>query len=418
MKSGFVSILGRPNAGKSTLLNALIGEKVAIVTPKAQTTRTRIHGIYDVPAKKGRHQAAQIVFVDTPGVHTPGTLLDKRMMQEVHDALETRDIVVLIVDATRKYQLAPPPGLKPSDSTTGVGGLKPTASTGQNPGAASVEGTGFSPSIQPANDGSFSPGARNAAFTKSQKEREEDEFVFRLVRKLDCPVFLLLNKIDQITAETLAPLIAQLSAQHNFAEVIPISATKRKGLDVLVEKLIEHLPVGERYFPKDQFTDQPERFMVAELIREKILLETGEEVPYASAVVVEKFEEPPPPPKHPKPLKAGQLPPKLPVTKIAAAIYCEREGQKAILIGKGGAKLKAIGTAARKEIESLLGTRVFLELFVVVEENWRESQGFLSTLDWRNQLEELAKRAENAARPYNDDNEAPKNEAPKNEAED
>ena len=183
-----------------------------------------------------------------------------------------------------------------------------------------------------------------------------------------------------------------MSAQHSFAEVIPISASKRKGLDILVERLIEHLPVGERYFPKDQFTDQPERFMVAELIREKILLETGEEVPYAAAVVVEKFEEPPPAPKHPKPLKAGQLPPKLPVTKIAAAIYCEREGQKAILIGKGGAKLKAIGTAARKEIESLLGTRVFLELFVVVQENWRDSRGFLATLDWRTQLEELAKK--------------------------
>ncbi len=353
MKSGFVSILGRPNAGKSTLLNALIGEKVAIVTPKAQTTRTRIHGIYDVPAKKGKHQAAQIVFVDTPGVHTPGTLLDKRMMQEVYDALETRDIVVLIVDATRNYHLAAP-------------GEKLTEEN-------------------------------KSQFSKSQKEREEDEFVFRLARKLDCPVFLLINKIDLINSEKLAPLIAQLSAQHTFTEVVPISATKGKGLDILVEKLIEHLPVGQRYFPKEQFTDQPERFMVAELIREKILLETCEEVPYASAVVVEKFEEPPPAPKNPKPLKAGQLPPKLPVTKIAAAIYCEREGQKAILIGKGGAKLKAIGTAARKEIESLLGTRVFLELFVVVEENWRESRGFLATLDWRNQLEKLAKEESNSA---------------------
>ncbi len=355
MKSGFVSILGRPNAGKSTLLNALIGEKVAIVTPKAQTTRTRIHGILDVPAKKSKHQAAQIVFVDTPGVHTPGTLLDKRMMQEVYDALETRDIVVLIVDATRSYNLAAP--------------------------------------------GEKTAPENKSQLTKSQKEREEDEFVFRLVRKLDCPVFLLINKIDLITAEKLAPLIAQLSAQHTFTEVIPISAQKRKGLDVLVAKLIEHLPVGQRFFPKDQFTDQPERFMVAELIREKILLETGEEVPYASAVVVEKFEEPPPPPKNPKSLKPGQLPPKLPVTKIAAAIYCEREGQKAILIGKGGVKLKAIGTAARKEIESLLGTRVFLELFVVVEENWRESRGFLQTLDWRNQLEEIAKREQEATPP-------------------
>jgi GTPase len=374
LKSGFVSILGRPNAGKSTLLNALIGEKVAIVTPKAQTTRTRIHGILDVPARKGKHQAAQIVFVDTPGVHTPGTLLDKRMMQEVYDALETRDVVVLIVDATRNYHLGPP-RLKPSDEAEDFGGLDAAASTDRESGGRARR------SIE-----------NKSHFTKSQKEREEDELVFRLVRKLDCPVFLLINKIDLITSEKLAPLIVQLSGQHTFTEVIPISATKHKGLDILVKKLIEHLPVGERYFPKDHFTDQPERFMVAELIREKILLETGEEVPYASAVVVEKFEEPPPPPKNPRPLKAGQLPPKLPVTKIAAAIYCEREGQKAILIGKGGAKLKAIGTAARKEIESLLGTRVFLELFVVVEENWRESRGFLATLDWRNQLEELANR--------------------------
>jgi GTP-binding protein Era len=371
LKSGFVSILGRPNAGKSTLLNALIGEKVAIVTPKAQTTRTRIHGIYDVPSKKGKHQAAQIVFVDTPGVHTPGSLLDKRMMQEVYDALETRDIVVLIVDATRSFHLAPP-GEKPGETANQA-----------NKSQTSKSQTSKSQT-------------NKSQTSKSQKEREEDEFVFRLVRKLDCPVFLLINKIDQINAEKLAPLIVQLSAQHNFTEVIPISATKRKGLDILVEKLIEHLPVGQRYFPKDQFTDQPERFMVAELIREKILLETGEEVPYASAVVVEKFEEPPPLPKNPKPLKAGQLPPKLPVTKIAAAIYCEREGQKAILIGKGGAKLKAIGTAARKEIESLLGTRVFLELFVVVQENWRESRGFLATLDWRNQLEEIARKDSNA----------------------
>ncbi len=390
MKSGFVSILGRPNAGKSTLLNALIGEKVAIVTPKAQTTRTRIHGIYDVPAKKGKNQAAQIVFVDTPGVHTPGTLLDKRMMQEVYDALETRDIVVLIVDATRNYNLAPPPGQKPATAfdgeAAGTGGLQPDSSSKPDQPGETAHGHAGGPGAV----------ANKSQFTKSQKEREEDEFVFRLVRKLDCPVFLLINKIDLITSEKLAPLIAQLSAQHNFIEVIPISAQKRKGLDILVEKLIEHLPAGERYFPKDQFTDQPERFMVAELIREKILLETGEEVPYASAVVVEKFEEPPPPPKHPKPLEDGQLPPKLPVTRIAAAIYCEREGQKAILIGKGGVKLKAIGTAARKEIESLLGTRVFLELFVVVQENWRESRGFLTTLDWRNQLEEIAKKEEDA----------------------
>ncbi|HTD56038.1 MAG TPA: GTPase Era [Silvibacterium sp.] len=327
MRSGFVSIIGRPNAGKSTLLNALVGEKVAIVTAKPQTTRTRILGVVEVPARKGRHPAAQIVFVDTPGVHRAGSSLDKRMMQEVYDALEERDAVLLIVDAARTF------GLAEADSG---------------------------------------------------KKDSEDAFVFELIRKLDCPVFLLINKIDLIEREKLLPMIQQLSGLHEFAEVIPISARKKDGLDRLMDKLVGVLPEGERYFPKDQFTDQPERFMVAELIREKILLETGEEVPYASAVVVERFEEPAPLPAKGK---KGMRDARPPLTRIAAAIYCERDGQKAILIGKGGSKLKAIGTAARKEIESLLGTRVFLELHVIVKENWRESRGFVESLDWRKQLE-------------------------------
>lgn len=336
MRSGFVSIIGRPNAGKSTLINALVGEKVAIVTAKPQTTRTRIHGILEVPAVKGKHPAAQIVFVDTPGVHKPGTSLDKRMMQEVHDALETRDAVLLIVDATRRLDL-PRPDL-------------------QEPGSH--------------------------AGPKGNRRESEDAFVFELLRKLDCPVFLLINKIDLIERAKLLPLIQQLSARYNFAEIIPVSARKRDGLDRLLAKLIEVLPTGERYFPKDQFTDQPERFLVAELIRERILVETGEEVPYASAVVIERFEEPEPDAKKP-------------VTRISAAIYCERAGQKAILIGKGGSKLKAIGTGARKEIESLLGTRVFLELHVIVKENWRDSRGFVESLDWRRQLEDLSKSQNN-----------------------
>ena len=326
MRSGFVSIIGRPNAGKSTLINALVGEKVAIVTAKPQTTRNRIHGILEVGAIKGKHPAAQIVFVDTPGVHMPGTSLDKRMMQEVYDALETRDAVLLIVDATRRLDI-------------------------QEPGA----------SVQPP----------------KKRHESEDVFVFELLRKLDCPVFLLINKIDLIERSKLLPLIQKLSSLYNFAEVIPISARKRDGLEVLLNKLIDVLPTGQRYFPKDQFTDQPERFLVAELIRERILIETGEEVPYASAVVVERFEEPEPSAKKP-------------IAHISAVIYCERAGQKAILIGKGGAKLKAIGTGARKEIESLLGTKVFLELHVVVKENWRESRGFVESLDWRRQLEDIS----------------------------
>jgi GTPase len=332
LRSGFVSILGRPNSGKSTLLNALVGEKVAIVTSKPQTTRTRIHGVVEVAAQKGKHPAAQIVFVDTPGVHKPGSWLDRRMMQEVHDALESRDVVLLMVDATRRLEL-PETGLQKEDA---------------------------------------------AGEQKKKPGGSEDAFVFQLIKKLDCPVFLLINKIDLVTKETLAPLIAQLSALHPFAEVFPISARKGDGLERLVEKLVEYLPEGQRYFPKDQYTDQPERFLVAELIRERILQETGEEVPYASAVVIERFEEPQPHETRP-------------LTRIAAAIYCERDGQKAILIGKGGSKLKSIGTNARKEIESLLGTRVFLELHVIVEENWRERRGFVESLDWRRQIEELGK---------------------------
>lgn len=331
MRSGFVSIIGRPNAGKSTLINALVGEKVAIVTAKPQTTRTRIHGILEVPAVKGKHPAAQIVFVDTPGVHKPGTSLDKRMMQEVHDALETRDAVLLIVDATRRLDLPE-----------------------HNEPAAPAE-------------------------SRSKHRDSEDAFVFELLRKLDCPVFLLINKIDLIERSKLLPLIQKLSSLYNFAEVIPISARKRDGLEILLQKLIDVLPTGQRYFPKDQFTDQPERFLVAELIRERILVETGEEVPYASAVVVEQFEEPEPDSKKP-------------IAHISAVIYCERSGQKAILIGKGGSKLKAIGTSARKEIESLLGSKVFLELHVIVKENWRESRGFVESLDWRRQLEDMSAR--------------------------
>jgi GTP-binding protein Era len=330
VRSGFVSILGRPNAGKSTLLNALIGEKIAIVTNKPQTTRNRIQGIVEVPARKGRN-AAQIVFVDTPGVHRPGSQLDRRMMQEVYEALESRDIVILLVDGARHSE----------------------------------------------------PENRSR---RAEKESGEDAFVLQLIQKLDCPVFLVINKIDLVVRATLLPLIERFSALYPFAEVIPISARKKDGLDSLLMKLVEYLPKGERYFPKEQFTDQPERFLVAELIRERILLETGEEVPYASAVVVERFEEPEPVVKAPRPGSTA----KLPLTRISAVIYCERSGQKAILIGKGGSKLKSIGAAARKEIESLLGTRVYLELHVIVEENWRESRYFVDSLDWRKQLEDLA----------------------------
>ncbi len=339
-RSGFVSIVGRPNAGKSTLLNALLGQKLAIVTHKPQTTRTRIHGVLEVPLKKkakgeAGHPAAQVVLVDTPGIHKPDTQLDRRMMQEVHDALESRDAVLFIVDVTHRL-----PRLEKQDGTKTTGRMAMSAS--------------------------------------------EDDFALSLIKKLECPVILVLNKMDAIPKKDLLPLIAHWSAMHSFADVIPISARKKEGLELLLEKIVGQLKEGQRYFPKHQLTDQPERFLVAELIREKILMLTGEEVPYATAVVIEKFEEP----SSMKKMKDG----KLPVTKISAVIFCERTGQKAILIGKQGEMLKRIGTAARKDIESLLGTRVFLELFVKVQEEWRSSRGFVEDLDWRRQLEQIAEK--------------------------
>ena len=304
LRSGFVSIIGRPNAGKSTLLNKLVGQKVAIVTHKPQTTRHRIQGIVNLEARKGR-PAGQIVFIDTPGVHRPGSSLNRKMMREVQEALENRDLVLLIVD---------------SSQSMGAG----------------------------------------------------DRFTLDLVKKVNAPVFLLLNKIDLIEKGRLLPLIDRYSKLHSFQEIIPISATKGDGLDLLLDKVTHVLPEGPRYFPKDQVTDQPERFLVAELIREKVLLKTQQELPYATTVRVEQFEESPK------------------LTRIAAAIYCEREGQKGILIGRGGAMLKCIGSEARREIEALLGGKVFLELFVKVSPGWRDSREFVEGLDWRRQLEDLA----------------------------
>src|SRR5580658_4232436 len=307
-RSGFVSIVGRPNAGKSTLLNKLLGQKLAIVTHKPQTTRTRIQGVLELALRKktkgdaGRPMA-QIVLVDTPGVHKPETQLDKRMMQEVHDALESRDVVWFIVDVTHRL-----PEPKKAQTSEEFAEARKVRTLGQHRRAMS---------------------------------KAEDDFALQLVNKLDCPVILVLNKIDALPKSALLPLIAHWSSLHTFADVIPISAKKKEGLELLLDKCAHLMPEGQRYFPKDQLTDQPERFLVAELIREKILMLTGEEVPYAAAVVIEKFEEP-------ASMKKGKDG-KLPVTKIAAAIFCERNGQKAILIGKQGAMLKQIGSAARKE---------------------------------------------------------------------
>lgn len=311
-RSGFVSIVGRPNVGKSTLLNALVGEKVAIVTYKPQTTRNRIQGVVNQATRKG-NPGGQIILVDTPGIHQPKDSLSQKMMNEVRQALESRDLILLMVDASRKLEA-------------------------------------------------------------------QDEFVLDLVKKAGGPVFLILNKVDRVAKEKLLPLIEEYSKLHTFQEIIPISASKKEGLDVLTDKVIHALPVGPRYFPKDQLTDQPERFLVSELIREKVLMLTGQEVPHATSIVVESFEERP------------QL------VKITALIYCEREGQKAILIGNKGESLKRIGTAARLEIEKFLSKKVFLELLVKVSAGWRDSRQFVDDLDWRRQLEQLSSPAENKRR--------------------
>jgi GTPase len=302
--SGFVCILGRPNAGKSTLLNALVGEKLAIISPKPQTTRNRILGIINVPKQKQR-EAGQIVLIDTPGVHRSGSSLGRKMMSEVREALEGCELILMIVDAKKKWD-------------------------------------------------------------------RDDAFVLDLAKKAGTPVFLLLNKIDLLADKSnLLPLIAQFQTLHEFKEIVPISALKKKGLDELLSCVLKALPNGPRYFPEDQITDQPVRFMAAELIREHVLMQTHEEVPHAVSVLIEQFEESPR------------------LTRIAAVIYCERDGQKAILLGKGGQMLKKIGTAARLDIEKMVGTKVFLELFVKIKAGWRDSRTFVEELDWRRQLQQI-----------------------------
>ena len=313
-RSGFVCILGRPNAGKSTLLNALVGEKLAIISPKPQTTRNRIQGVVHIPKRKGR-DGGQIVLIDTPGVHKPDSSLGRKMMVEVREALEGSDLVLVITDMTHK--------------------LDP-----------------------------------------------RDEFALDMIRRSKAKAFLILNKVDLIREKSkLLPIIEQYRKLYDFAEVFPISALKRKGLDALLDRILAVLPAGPAYFPEDQITDQPARFMAAETIREQVLLNTSEEIPYATTVIVDNFEE-------------GKR-----LTRIAATIYCERDGQKGILVGKGGRMLKKIGTAARIQIERMLGTKVFLELYVKAEPGWRDSRSFVSELDWRRQLENRMLQGESPLEP-------------------
>jgi len=291
-RSGFVSLIGRPNAGKSTLLNALVGQKVAIVAEQPQTTRTAIQGVLTVAG-------AQIVFVDTPGIHKADSPLNKRLMDTVRGALEERDALVLVVDASRE----------------------------------------FAPADQGAID---------------------------LAGKTGTPVILALNKIDLVKDKSrLLPLIDRYRKSFDFAASVPLSAARGDGVEILRDEILARLPEGPAYFPADHVTDQPERFLAAELIREKILAVTRGEVPHSVAVIVDRWVETPK------------------LTSIYATIHVERDGQKAIVIGAKAATLKQIGIAARHEMERLFGVHIYLDLHVHVQPGWREQAAYLNALDWR-----------------------------------
>lgn len=283
-RGGYVALIGRPNAGKSTLLNRMVGEKIAAVSNKPQTTRHRIKGIVTL-------DTGQIVFIDTPGVHKPGHLLNRRMMSAVHDSILSVDLLVVMRDAS--------------------------VSTGNG-----------------------------------------DRFVLDLVKQSEKPAVLVLNKIDKIKDKAeLLPLIDHYRNEYDFAEIIPVSALKGEAVDLLLRSIVRHLPRAEPIFSEDELTDQSMRTIAAEMVREKILASTGEELPYVTAVVPELFDETDPE-----------------VTRIFCAVYVERPSQKKIIIGKGGSRIKDVGIAARRDIEKLLGKQVFLKLFVKVVEDWRNRE--------------------------------------------
>jgi GTPase len=287
-KSGFVSILGRPNSGKSTLLNRLIGEKISIVTDKPQTTRHVIRGIVTTPE-------GQIIFLDTPGIHKPIHRMNERMMKSVRSAMADVDLMLLIVDCS-------------------------------------------------------------AAFGRG------DEFALELLKSVPTKKILLLNKIDRIDKKELLPIMDRYSRLASFEEIVPISALTGENVEEAIKQVFLRLPEGPMFFPTDQISDQPERAIAAEMIREKLIILTEEEMPYSTAVVIDRFEE-------------GEK-----LHRIFASIFVERDSQKAIVIGKGGQKLKQIGTDARKDLEGFFGRKIFLELHVKVRKNWRDDEETLKSL--------------------------------------
>lgn len=290
-KCGYAAIVGRPNAGKSTLVNRLVGEKVSIVTPTPQTTRNRILGIVHRPQ-------AQLVLMDTPGIHKPFSSMNRQMMAFVRAALQERDLALLVVDAMEHF---------------GAG----------------------------------------------------DQYAVNLLKRYSPRTILALNKVDAVHKPRLLPLMDRYSKIHNFEEIFPISAQTGEGVEQLLQAILQRLPEGPPLFPEDFYTDQPQRFLAAELIREKVILATRQELPYATAVLIEGFEE------------------TETMNTIQAVILVEKHSQKGIVIGADGARIKQIGTEARRELERLLPPKVFLELYVKVEPDWRENRLMLSTLDYR-----------------------------------
>jgi len=295
-KSGFVAIVGRPNVGKSTLLNAVVGEKIAIVSTKPQTTRSRITGIKTTAD-------AQLIFMDTPGMMRPRSALNRHMVQIVHEAYQHVDVILLVTEGK---------------------------------GADQIEA-----------------------------QIEKDNLLLEHLKEAHTPVFLVINKVDLIDKRQILPMIEAYQARYLFAEYVPLSALKRVNVDELVQTTIKYLPEGPRYFPTDQLTDQPERFLIAELIREQIFTRTEQEVPYQTAVFVEQLED-----------TENRL------LRVEATIFVERDSQKGILIGKHGSRLKQIGQLARQEIERRLHTRVYLGLWVKVRRDWSENEQLIRDMGY------------------------------------
>ncbi|WP_068774383.1 GTPase Era [Paenibacillus sp. FJAT-26967] len=293
-KSGFVSIIGRPNVGKSTLMNQVIGQKIAIMSDKPQTTRNKIHGVYTT-------DQSQIVFLDTPGIHRPNSKLGDYMMKVAHGTLSEVDAILFLVDVAE-----------------GIGG--------------------------------------------------GDRYIIEQLKSIKTPVILILNKIDQVHPEQLLPIITTYKDLYNFAEIVPVSALLGNNVTTMLDQIVRYLPEGPQYYPADQLTDHPEQFVCAELVREKILHLTREEIPHSIAVAIEDMKVEP----------NG-------VVHISAVIYVERDSQKGIIIGKRGALLKEIGKQARHDIETLLGSKTFLELWVKVKKDWRNQERVLRDLGFRNE---------------------------------